>query len=163
VTLLVCTVVYLVLHFALYVVILRNLPAFGTERTIFLYHAVPALALVLVTAATVAIAQDSTTLAFGVLAISLQGLYSISFLEMWSLSDGGYSLQILEHLANTPGAFDASSMQEVGAGKRTDRLQAAIDLHLVETDGRTLALTRVGRPIAGVFASILWVTNARLE
>jgi hypothetical protein len=162
-TLLACTVAYLVLHFVLYVVALRNLPAFGTERVIFLYHAVPALVLVLVTVVTVAIAQDPTTFAFGVLAISLQGLYSLSFLELWALSDGGYSLQILEHLANSPGAFDASGMKEVGASKRSDRLQSAIDLRLVETDGKTFALTRVGRPIAGVFATILWITNAKLD
>jgi hypothetical protein len=163
VTLLVCTVAYLALHLAFYVVALRNLPAFGSERVIFLYHAVPALVLVLIVAVTLAIAPDATTLAFGVLVISIQGLYSLSFLELWALSDGGYSLQILEHLANSPGPFDASRMKEIGAGKRTDRLQAAIHLGFVETNGKTFALTRVGRPIAGLFAGVLWLTNSKLQ
>jgi len=163
VTLLLCTIAYLVLHLAFYVVALRNLRAFGSERVIFLYHVVPALVLMLITAVTVAIARDPTTLAFGVMAISLQGLYSLSFLELWALSDGGYSLQILEHLAHTPGSFDARGMKEIGASKRSDRLQAAMNLGFVETNGKSFALTRVGRPIAGVFASLLWVTNSKVR
>jgi hypothetical protein len=163
VTLLVCTVAYLVLHFVLYVVVLRDVRAFGSERAIFLYHAVPALVLVLVTALVVAVARDPTTFAFGVLAISLQGLYSLSFLELWALSDGGYSLQILEHLAISRGPFDTSGMQEVGASKRTDRIESALHLRLVKTDGGTFALTKLGRPIAAVFGTFLWVTNSKLE
>ena len=162
-TLLVFTLAYLAAHFALYVVVLRNLPAFGTERTIFVYHAVPALLLGLATAVVVFIAQDLATVAAGVLAISLQGLYSLSFLELWALSDGGYSLQILEHVATTRTTFDASGMEEIGAGKRTDRLQAALDLHLVETHGSAFGLTTIGRLVAGTFAAILWLINAKLE
>jgi hypothetical protein len=161
--LLVLTIVYLALHLALYIVIFRDVPAFGQERTIFLYHAVPAVVLTLVVVLAIIVTRDPTTLAAGVLAISLQGLYSLSFLELWALSDAGYSLQILEHVATTRTSFDASGMKDVGAGKRSDRLKAALDLGLVRTDGKTFALTKTGRIIAAVFATILWLVNAKLK
>jgi hypothetical protein len=161
--LLVLTIVYLVLHLALYVLVFRNVPAFGQERTIFLYHAVPALVLTLVVVLAIIVTRDPTTLAAGVLALSLQGLYSLSFLELWALSDAGYSLQILEHVATTRTSFDASGMKDVGAGKRSDRLKAALDLGLVSTDGETFALTKSGRVVAAVFAAIVWLVNAKLK
>jgi hypothetical protein len=163
VTLLAFTVAYLALHLALYVAVLRNVPAFGSERIIFLYHAVPALTLAIAAAAYVALAHDPAAVAAGVLAISLQGLYSLSFLELWALSDGGYSLQILEHIGTTRSAFDASGMQEIGASKRSDRLESALGLRLVETHGSTFGLTGIGRLIATLFAAILWANNAKLE
>jgi hypothetical protein len=162
VTLLAFTIAYLTVHFALYVVVLRHIPAFGSERMIFLYHAVPAGILALVTAAVVSVAQDPAAVAVGILAISLQGLYSLSFLELWALSDGGYSLQILEHIARSS-AFDAGDMKEIGASKRTDRLESAIHLRLVQTDGSVFSLTGIGHSIAGAFAAIVWVVNAKQE
>jgi hypothetical protein len=159
--LVVLTLAYLALHLALYVAVLRNAPAFGRERVIFLYHAVPALFLGLVVVLAVIITRDSTTLAAGVLALSLQGLYSLSFLELWALSDAGYSLQILEHLATTRSSFDASGMRDIGASKKSDRLKSAVDLSLVRTDGQAFALTRPGRAVASVFAAILWLVDAK--
>jgi hypothetical protein len=36
-------------------------------------------------------------------------------------------------------------------------------LHLVEINGGAFGLTRRGRLIAGTFAAILWLINAKLE
>lgn len=157
------TLAYLAVHLLLYVVVFRNAPAFGKERVIFLYHAVPALVLTLVVVLAILVTRDSTTLAAGVLAISLQGLYSLSFLELWALSDAGYSLQILEHVATTHSSFDTSGMKDIGAGKRSDRLKSALDLDLVRTDGTTFALTRPGRVVSAVFAAVLWLVNATVD
>jgi hypothetical protein len=160
-TLVAFTVAYLAIHLTLYVVVLRDMPAFGSERVIFLYHAVPAVLLTVVVA--VIVALDPTTLAAGVLAVSLQGLYSLSFLELWALSDGGYSLQILEHVASTGNAFDTGGLQEIGASKRSGRLSAALDLGLVEHNGNQFALTRPGRVISRVVAAVVWIVNAGVE
>ena len=161
--LLVLTIAYLAVHLGIYVMVLRNVPAFGQERVIFLYHAVPALVLGLVVVLAVIITRDPETLAAGILAISLQGLYSLSFLELWALSDAGYSLQILEHVATTGTSFDATGMKDIGASKKSDRLKAALALGLVRTDGQMFALTRSGRAVASIFAAITWLVNARRD
>jgi hypothetical protein len=157
------TIAYLALHLVLYVVVFRNMPSFGRERVIFLYHAIPAVVLTLVVVLAIIITREPPTVAAGILAICLQGLYSVSFLELWALSDAGYSLQILEHVARTHASFDASGMKDIGAGKRSDRLKSALDLGLVRTDGKTFALTGSGRVVGAIFASILWMVNSKLD
>jgi hypothetical protein len=163
VILLALTIAYLVVHFTLYVVVFRYRPAFGRERVIFRYHALPAVVLTLVLAVSVILARDSTTLAAAFLAISLQGLYSLSFLELWALADGGYSLQILERIATTHSAVDTRGMQEIGATKRSERLKSALDMGLIKSHGGKFSLTRRGSRIASAYATMLWVVNATLE
>ena len=89
---------YLAAHLLLYVAVLRHLPAFRREQTIFAYHALSA---VLVTASAVVVPLALGTgfdAEWFVAVVALHGIYSVSFLELWSLAEGGYSLQILERL-----------------------------------------------------------------
>ena len=85
-------------HLVLYFAVLRHLPAFRTERTIFLYHALSALGVSLVAIASLFVPGSEADLAWVVAVIALHGIYSTTFLEVWSLAEGGFSLQIVEHI-----------------------------------------------------------------
>ena len=80
--------------------------------------------------------------------ISLHGIYSVSFLELWSLAQGGYSLSILEKSAS--GANLAAprlrrELEEIGDAKRRERLAALRSLGLIAGDPEQLGLTASGR------------------
>src|SRR5204863_6667806 len=96
--------------------------------------------------------------------VSLHGLYSMSFLELWSLSQGGYSLQILDLIerseaAGAPVAFAA--LCDIGASKRAGRLGGIERLGLVQRDGNRVSLTGPGWTVASVLAAFAWAANLK--
>src|SRR5207248_3861685 len=101
---------YVAAHFGLYALVLRRLPRFIEERVIFAYHAVSAVVLTVLAPGLWLVGVIDFATLVGL--VSLHGLYSMSFLELWSLSQGGYSLQILDLIerseaAGAPVAFAA--------------------------------------------------------
>src|SRR4030095_9686993 len=82
---------YLIAHFLLYVFIFRKLSVFRTEKGIFLYHFVAALAFALALLGWAIAGQAQPGWPEIVLMAAGQGIYSLSFLELWSLAQGGYS------------------------------------------------------------------------
>src|SRR5438093_12043221 len=86
---------YLVTHFLIYLIVLRNTRLFRSERVIFLYHFIPAVIMALAVVGLSIVLSSEEMLASAVLVISLQGIYSLSFLELWSLAHGSYSISIL--------------------------------------------------------------------
>jgi hypothetical protein len=156
------TVGYLTLHFVVYALVLRHLRAFTQERTIFLYHFVPALGLGAVVLGALALQPSVERLAGAVAALALQGIYSLSFLEVWSLAEGGYSLIILKHveaagLARVPVELEA--LHQVGASKRQLRTAALERTRLVQWHSDCLQLTPRGQRLALAFRAITWITN----
>ena len=73
--------------------------------------------------------------------LALQFIYSISFLELWTLSEGSHSPQILARVSrrgtiSREELFTAS--EEIGARKKHHRLDDLLALKLIAktTDGR---------------------------
>ena len=90
---------YVFFHFLSYAVWFRHWRAFGSEKTIFLYHAVSfAGAVSSVLAASWFLCPPGGGWRWVTGAAGLHGIYSLSFLELWALSDGGYSLRILDQI-----------------------------------------------------------------
>src|SRR5437867_732202 len=128
--------VYLTLHLTLYLAFLRNRDTFRRERGIFAYHVLSAA--VSVSAVTgVVFFAPAEALAVLAVVVSLHGIYSMSFLELWSLSQGSYSITILRSLdqAGAETSLDEAALEAVGADKRENRLKGLESMGLTWQDG----------------------------
>ena len=151
-------------HLVLYFAVLRHLPTFRAERTIFLYHALSAIGVSLVVVASLFVPGSGVDLTWAIAVIALHGIYSTTFLEVWSLADGGYSLQILEHLerADRRGEEpDPEALRAIGVAKQGDRLAGLASIGLVQQEAGRTALTPAGRAVASCFALLAWLTNVQ--
>src|SRR5262249_51461713 len=109
-------------HFALFAAIFRHARTFHAERTIFLYHLISAVAMAIVAAA---IAMWDVSLLIGAIGLlSIHAIYSLTFLELWSLAESGYSLAILRELSGPRerGRLQSDSMRTLGVGKVRTRI-----------------------------------------
>lgn len=148
---------YLAAHFAAYVLVLRHRAGLRSEKGIFLYHFVSAMIAGLVGAVFAILEPDRFGFTGLVLMLSLHGIYSLSFLELWSLAQGGYSLSIIADVAQAEALGkepNFSGLAAIGQAKQTDRVAALQRLGLVsETNGR-IALTRRGSRIASLLHTL---------
>ncbi len=156
--------IYLILHFGLYVALLRNCRVFQLERVIFLYHFVPALTLATICLADLSYARTLTSLTYAVLLIGLQGIYSVTFLEFWSLAQLGYSVDILVRCqrAQDQGALiEPTVFSEIGASKKSERLAGLMRLDLVAVCEQGYSLTQRGRLVAWALALLQRLTSCK--
>ncbi|HZQ74382.1 MAG TPA: hypothetical protein VFB08_15795 [Burkholderiales bacterium] len=147
---------YLSAHFLLYALLLRHRRFIATERGIFLYHFVPAASWATLLAA-FSLASSSVSAADVLLVASLHGIYSLSFLELWALADGGYSLAIIDQLAggrNVPERSALEPLAAMGTAKRRARLADLVRMGLVEERPEGYRLTPSGRTLAGLIWAI---------
>ena len=152
---LVAFAIYLVLHFGLYVLIFRHRPAFRNERTIFCYHAWPALGVGGVTVGV--LLMEPSRFAEVAIVLCLLGIYSLTFLELWSLAEGSYALSILlsVYAAEQTGIPpDLATLERIGATKKADRIGGLEHLGLVEAQGGLLHLTRTARIVTPALAGL---------
>jgi hypothetical protein len=81
-------------------------------------------------------------------AISLHGAYSLSFLELWSLSQGSYSFSILD-MVDRRGAVTTQAlideMSKIGQSKKGSRIDAISGAGLVSISRGSARVTRKGR------------------
>jgi hypothetical protein len=119
------------------------------ERSIFLFQLTSFVAMAAVFVVMSPRLQLQPIVAAG--AIAMHGIYSLSFLELWSLAQGGYSLALLRSL--TAGTLDRGDLVDrlaaIGERKRRDRLVGLQSGGLV-TRTEPLALTPRGRVLAGI-------------
>ena len=155
---------YLLAHLISYVVLFRHLAALRTERGIFLFHLVSACAL---PAAVFVFSLDagfSGTLLRTVTVAAAHGIYSISFLEIWSLAWGSYSFIILRGIGSG-GTADAekivSELGSVGDDKKDQRIKSLERLGLISQNEGKVSLTSKGR-VAAAFLRALQ-RNANLS
>lgn len=153
--------VYLTAHLAAYIVWLRSLTALRAEKGIFLYHFGSASITGLVALAAAIIDPIEFGLAGFVLVLSIHGIYSLSFLELWSLAQGGYSLSIIGGIAHaeaTGAEPDFSGLAAIGAVKQAERIAALERLGLVSRIGERISLTPRGAAIAAALHTLRrWV------
>ena len=157
---------YILAHFALYVCVLRYRVFFWTERGVFLLHFVSAAIILALTFAAFLWAPtlDSVALVFG--AGAAHGIYSLTFLECWLLSEGGYSLRVLSELVKrntaTPAELEEKFV-EMSARKKIGRLESMVRLGLVQEDGGRLRLTRSGRNLSNAMTLIAKIAGFRVS
>lgn len=139
--------------FFLHVVLLKHYLA--SEARIFIFHVaiflfLPMLSLI------VALRLGLQVLPLDVLTLyGLSAIYSLSFLELWSLSEGGYSLQILAAINSGSSGDLLSQASVVGQTKQTARIEGLIRLGLVCRCDDRLVITTKGNLVAivaGFFA-----------
>lgn len=158
--LLICTS-YVGLHFAAYALAGRHLAALQTERGIFAYHALSYALALLAVAGTGITRTPGDTMILALLMASLHGIYSLSFLEIWSLTQGSYSLQLLHRIEQAGRAVLPSELvgaQAIGTQKQQERAGTLRKLGLIRPDG---TLTVFGRAAALGLRSILWLSNGK--
>jgi hypothetical protein len=154
---------YLIVHFLSYLVYLRHVPALRTEKGILLFHLLSFLvALALASAFGQALEGGAFTAVLAVAAA--HGLYSLSFLELWSLAQGSYSFKILSAIGDAPGRSPESivaTLSQVGEEKKDQRLSSLHKLQLVEQVDGHVRLTRLGRLAATFIRLLRWLANLR--
>lgn len=141
---------------------LRLLRPLRSEGAIFALHVAAFAAFAVLCAVSYSLYQGVTfTVAIG--ALALNAIYCLSFLELWSLAEGGYSIGLLKSLTGGPRARSAvaAELATVGDRKRDNRIVVLQDLGLVSSAGGTLALTPRGRPVAAAIALLRALANFR--
>jgi hypothetical protein len=157
---------YLALHLVAYIVVLRKRPLFSHEHVIFGYHAVSLLVVCLMGLLVVTFGALTFSFASFVAALALHGMYSTSFLELWSLAEGGYSLTIMRVVQRTDmqgGSIDLNALQHIGMDKREGRLAGLVRMGLIKHAECRFSLTPRGRATAAALRAIGWAANLRPE
>jgi hypothetical protein len=127
-----------------------------SERRIFLFHLASFAGLV---ATMIALPSDRPWIAV-MSAISLHGIYSLTFLEFWSLAEGGYTILLLQALSI--GAVDSDrlvrELAAIGDRKRETRIDALTRLRLIsiEKDG-VVGLTGFGLIATRLLGALRWL------
>jgi hypothetical protein len=154
---------FITAHLLLYLALLRYLKVFAGERTIVAYHA---LAFAIVFAVVIA-AFARGTLGFAALSglLALQFIYSISFLELWSLAQGSYSLQILLRIsqhASSSREEILATCEAIGAEKKRHRLDNLLTFKLAarSADG-CIELSTLGAMLVRSLRAIMRFTAIR--
>ena len=150
---------YLSGHFLLYALLLRHRRFFYGEKTIFLYHALSFLAVL--GAGICLLALKQRDLCWFVAAVSLHGIYSLSFLEIWALSDGGYSLRILDRIDRTGLSADFASLETLGCSKKKYRLASLKRLGFIAPHPDGWALTARGRAAAAFLNFFVQISSQK--
>lgn len=155
---------YVGVHFLIYFMILRHAQVFRSEKTIFLYHFIPAVIVLFIASGQSVTTHSEDLLAPMVLVVSLQGIYSLSFLELWSLAQGGYSISILisvETAAQEDKEPDFAALEHIGTRKRASRLEGLQRLGLIQRCEGIYRLTVVGLAIATFLGLISWLVDLK--
>ena len=157
-------VAYLAAHLAAYVLVFRHRPGLRSEKGIFLYHFASAVFAGLAGVAFAVLDPDRIGLSGLVLVLSLHGIYSLSFLELWSLAQGGYSLSIIASISQAEASGtepDFRALAAIGEAKQGDRVAALEKLGLVARRDERIALTARGGRIAFLLHTLRrWVEPA---
>jgi len=144
---------FLLLHFLFYSCLLKRY--IYTERGIFLYHVFALV--VTISYCTILYIIQEIPFAHGVtdyaIILGVQGIYSLTFLECWSITQGGYSLGILFEinnatLANSKKPLDLIKFEEIGIEKQTSRIENLISLKLIKREDSTVHLTFIGNRVS---------------
>jgi hypothetical protein len=156
---------FIIFHFILYLYIFRNFKIFRHEQVIFIYHLV--FFLISLTVMIFAYHNRALTILtfFGLLSLLL--IYNMTFLDIWSLAQGSYSLQILSIVSLHPGISTTdiiSKTKYIGVEKKDSRLQHLINMRLAKINQlNEIKLTPFGILINQFFNAIKLFTSVGLK
>jgi hypothetical protein len=146
-------------------VAVRHIPFFRTERGIFLYHAVSATLFSIAALGTCVIAFNDVTLAVTLGLVAAHGIYSLSFLELWSLAQGSFSIGIIAGAQSGSSLSRApliESFARIGDHKKCNRLATLSKLGLIEHHDGSWMLTSRGVLLGKLLASLLRQSKIRI-
>lgn len=155
-------VALILMHLLFFLVLLRHRQAVKQERGIFLYHAVFFVFACFGAALASAVLIGDVDFKTLVIVASLQGIYSMTFLESWSLSEGSFSYSILALLIQRRGQkLDVEASKSIGAQKRSVRSSSLVKLGLLNQEDNLLTASSRGRGVSRIFAFALWLINVK--
>jgi hypothetical protein len=160
----VVALVWLASHFLIYVAVLRKMSLFQTERGIFLYHLASTVIFVAAALVIFLIRRDGEAFSLACALVAAHGIYSISFLELWSLAQGSYSLSIMGQGRSdrVPSRAElVDSFSRIGNAKKADRLSGLEGSQLIRLDGNHWKLNGSGAIVASILSSLLWLANIK--
>jgi hypothetical protein len=150
---------YLALHFLLYVLVLRGRPLVQSERGIFLYHFGSAAVFTLAALCLAVTYFSDAAIAIAIGLSALHGIYSLSFLELWTLAEGSYSMSILTGI-DSQGMLSRNALIDafarIGDAKKGNRLSVLSELFLARHYGSHWQLSARGRLVAHVVNLLIW-------
>jgi hypothetical protein len=154
---------FIAAHVLAYIAVFRHLKVFAAERAIAIYHGLAFAAVFVVVV--VAFARGTIGFAASCGLLALQYLYSLSFLELWTLAEGSYSLQILLRVSRQASVSREeilASCEAIGADKKRNRLHdlQALGLIAQDPDG-TFKLAAMGRMLVDMLSLIMRLTTIR--
>ena len=155
---------YLALHFLTYVVILRENPFFQTEQGIFAYHFISAFLFAVIAFAACRINPDIVALATAFGLAATHCIYSISFLELWSVAQGSYSISIITGMESGVTYSReklVTNFFQIGNAKKANRIVALARLSLIHRVGDRWQLTCCGRLLTVSLVAVLWLSNPK--
>ncbi len=154
---------YLAAHLCLFLLWLRRVPLFRREAVIAGYHAISYLLLVGILGSVAIMGRDARGYALAGLAAALHGVYSLTFLELWSLTEGSFSLSLLRRIDSSEHDLTVDellALKSIGATKRTVRLQSLKRLGLI-AEGPAFKVTFLGRVFSVAISGVVWLSNGR--
>ena len=154
---------FIVAHVLAYIAIFRHLKVFAAERTIAIYHGLAFAAVFAVVV--VAFARGTIGFAASCGLLALQYVYSLSFLELWTLAEGSYSLQILLRVSRQASISREeilASCEAIGSDKKRNRLHDLQSLRLIaEGPDGTFKLSAMGRILVDMLSLVMRLTTIR--
>jgi hypothetical protein len=157
------TILYILTHLVAFLAFVRGSPWGKTERGIFLYHFCSFLTFAATTMALCAF--YSLDIGLWISIVAFHGIYSLTFLELWSLTQGSYSLQLLEAAekkGDLPRLRTLNELRELGDTKIGQRLTSLSGLRLIRGQGKNISLTLLGLLSASFFRLVVWLTGGEI-
>jgi hypothetical protein len=157
---------YLVLNAVAYFFCFRRLRFMQIERGILIYQLLSFVFFVMLVAlSTIGRFQYREAFFRICAAVGFHGIFSLSFLELWSLTEGSYSLSILTHISSKGGHSEISSLRQLSAigstkSKGRSEMLGSIGL-LIRGSDRPAKLTTAGRIVSLLFRALVALTNGR--
>lgn len=148
-------------HFFIYLCFLRKTRIMRLEKNIFWWHAGSWLLFLFLGFIQVLVSMpDSKNVATAVvLGLSLHGIYSLSFLELWSLTQASYSLQLLFAIGQKK---RLNSVLRTGANLGRQKLEARKEslrrIGLITSKGYP---SRSGKMVGLICRCIFWISGGK--
>lgn len=152
------------LHLLIYLFFVRGEPRWHGERQILSFHVVSVAVLLGILLLAVWSVPTGASVALAAAILLIHCIYSLTFLEFWTLSQISYSREIL--LKAEAGAFAGphslpQDLVELGETKRSGRLESLRGLGLVKLEGERWSLTPRGTMASAVLRFLQWLPNSR--
>lgn len=158
-----CQLLFIIVHFLLYLLFFCHFSFFKREKGMLIFHVVPFFICFIMAVVGWQINAFEGVFILGFLALQL--IYSMTFLEIWSLSQGSYSLQILLQVAQSPLCSKSSlidTTRHIGDEKKRTRLAYLISMgYIKENNPRGLQITYKGRFVREFFQFIKSLANIK--
>ena len=149
-------------HFLAYAVWLRHTGRLATEKAILKYHLFSACALTIIAVSCIAILPGDEVIAIAVGVVFAHGIYSLTFLELWTLSQISYTRDMLLKARDAElNAGATEDLARIGDRKRIERLEALSRTGLIRREHGRWAHGPLGRLFARFLVLVLWLPDLR--